>query len=159
MYSIVPYIDRNEIREGVVEFLIAKGYSKSEIQDDYIEIDSQTIWIDIVVRVEGKNKIVILCESSADNLTISSRIAEIIAKLISPPPAVVAVTNLIDSEVRFLESGRTSYSLDSIPSRDEIFSLKSPEFSFDKKKIEKMKKVLLGLYQMRLCKCGIKKDQ
>ncbi len=152
---IIPYIDKAEVKEKVKKFLLSKGYSEDEIFEDVVlELKDTLVLIDLLVKLRGKNKILILCDSPSETLTLTARLSTLLSKLLEPPARISVATNWMESEVTDLLTGRTRYSLDYIPSRQEIKEMQNP--SFDRSKDEKIRKVVSGLYSMKCRKCGIR---
>ncbi len=152
---IIPYIDKAEVKEKVKKFLLSKGYSEDEIFEDVVlDLKDTLVLIDLLVKLRGKNKILILCDSPSEILTLTARLSTLLSKLLEPPARISVATNWMESEVTDLLTGRTRYSLDYIPSRQEIKEMQNP--SFDRSKDEKIRKVVSGLYSMKCRKCGIR---
>ncbi|RLI82656.1 hypothetical protein DRP07_04790 [Archaeoglobales archaeon] len=151
---IIPYIDKAQVKERVKKFLLSRGYSENEIFEDVVlDLKDTPVLIDLLVKLEDENKILILCDSPSETLTLTARLSTLIAKLLEPPARISVATNWMESEITDLLTGRTRYSLDCIPSKQEIKEMQNP--SFDRSKDEKIKKVVSGLYSMKCRKCGL----
>jgi hypothetical protein len=152
--KVTPYVDKAEVKEKVKKFLLSKGYSENEVFEDVVlELRDTLVLIDLLVKVEDKNKILILCDSPSETLTLTSRLSTLISKILDPPARISVATNWMESEVTDLLTGRTLYALEAIPPRNEIKEMQNPYF--DRKNDEKIKKVISGLYSMKCRKCGI----
>jgi hypothetical protein len=68
--KVTPYVDKAEVKEKVKKFLLSKGYSENEVFEDVVlELRDTLVLIDLLVKVEDKNKILILCDSMESEVT------------------------------------------------------------------------------------------
>jgi|Deesub1362A_J573_1020465.scaffolds.fasta_scaffold16441_2 hypothetical protein len=165
--GIMPYITKEEVKAKVKELLRSKGYLDDDIRENVIiELDEDVIVsIDVLVKLSPEsgsdskmgevNRILILCDSPSETITLATRLAVLISKLLDPPPRMAIATNWMESEVVDLLTNRKWYSLE-IPTREEMKEMRNPVFDFSEDHKEKIKKVVSGLYSMRCTKCGIR---
>jgi hypothetical protein len=154
---VKPFIDSLEVRRRVRDFLISKkGYRADDIVENVlVEVNDIAIPIDILITIDGKNRVIVLCESPSENLSLTSRIANLIAKIMDGPPAIAVATNLDNTEIMDLSRKKTSFGLDKFPSREEAEKL---VFSPDINRKDEVKKLIESLYSLKACKCGIGKS-
>jgi len=157
---ITPYIDKKEILVRIKKFLIEKkGYHEKDITENYLLDDGKiTALIDLLISIDGMNKILILCETPDQHISLSVRIATLMSKLLKPHPRIAVVTNWRETEVIDVADEKSiGFSLERIPPREEIKGMKNPEFNFTLEREERLKKVFSGLYSLKCQKCGLKK--
>ncbi len=153
--KIIPYITKDEVKQKIRNLLKAKGYSEGEIQEDVVlEVADSAIVIDFIVK-PGTNKILILCDSPSETITITARLSVLISKVLDPPPRLAIATNWMESEITDLLNGKKWFSL-KIPSKEETTSMQNPKFEFSEENREKIEKLISGLYSMKCTKCWIK---
>ncbi len=138
-------------RQKAEEVLLKKGYSKDEIIIDHsfrvdLEEGFATAIADILVRINGKNAIVIMC-SPPTALTPYERLALACARVLNAPIAVA--TEIEKATILDTYSGKViGSSLDEIPSRSEI-KLEYKEIPEDR--IKKEKRILITYLNILHC--------
>jgi|GEM_PF-1151154 hypothetical protein len=154
---IKPYVSANEVKKKVIEYLITeKGYLREDLTEDVVvEVDSIPIVIDVLVSVGGRNRILLMCESPSENLSLTSRLSSLVSKILDDPPPIAVATNYDDAEIVEIATGRMSFGIEKIPDRDVVGNLESPKISDRDDKIEKIKGLIKGLQSIKACKCGI----
>ena len=155
---IIPYISKEEVKGKLKNLLTSKGYPGNEITEDIVfdlGEDYGIVLIDLLVKIQGFNKILILCDSPSETITLTARLAVLISKLLHPSPRIAIATNWMETEATDLLTNRKWYSLE-IPSREEMEKIENPSFEFSDEQKEKMKRVISGLYSMKCRKCGIR---
>jgi hypothetical protein len=151
MKKIIPYVSKEEVRERVKNFLYSRGYPESEIQEDIaFEVKDSSVLIDLLVL--KSNKILILCESPSETITLAARLSVLVSKLLNPAPRIAVATNWTESEVTDILNGRKWYRLE-VPPKKEVESMENPKFEFGKEEREKIERLIINLYWMRCRRC------
>jgi hypothetical protein len=153
MERIIPYVSKDEVRERIKNLLYSKGYSKNEIRENFtFEVNNSFVLIDLLVL--KSNKILILCESPSETITLAARLSVLISKLLNPPSRIAIATNWMESEVTDMLNGRKWYRLE-IPTKEEVEKMDNPRFELSEGEKEKIKGLILRLYSMKFGRCEL----
>jgi hypothetical protein len=153
MERIIPYVSKDEVRERIKNLLYSKGYSKNEIRENFtFEVNNSFVLIDLLVL--KSNKILILCESPSETITLAARLSVLISKLLNPPSRIAIATNWMESEVTDMLNGRKWYRLE-IPTKEEVEKMDNPRFELSEGEKEKIKGLILRLYSMKCGRCEL----
>lgn len=152
---------KERVRQNVEKFLVEeKGYSPNEILVDY-EFDVHIpegvakATADLLIRIDGKNAIVIMC-APPSSLIPYEMLALACARVLNAPIAIA--TDWDDTTVMDSYSGETiGKGRESIPSRK---NLKLEWKNVPEDKLEKAKRILITYLEILHCKgCRIERQQ
>ncbi len=152
---------KERVRQNVEKFLVEeKGYSPNEIIVDY-EFDVHIpegiakATADLLIRIDGKNAIVIMC-APPSTLIPYERLALACARVLNTPLAVA--TDWDDTTIMDTYSGDVlGKDIADIPARDE---LKIEHKDIPEDKLEKAKRILITYLEILHCKgCRIERQQ
>ena len=152
--DILCDMPREKIKQNVEKFLIErKGYSKEEIIvnyefDVYVKDNIVKAIADLVVRVNGKNVMVIMC-APPSTLVPYEMMALACARVLNIPLAIA--TEWRETTILDTYTGKVlGKSLDDIPERNK---LKVEYKKITEDKVEKAKRILITYLHILHCKC------
>ncbi|MDA8098487.1 MAG: type I restriction enzyme HsdR N-terminal domain-containing protein [Nitrospiraceae bacterium] len=144
----------------MVEYLLLekKGYAAGDIRKAAafeVQLGDETAWssVDFIVSIDGRIGMIIKC--AAGSLDSRQRQAVAAARVISSPPAPVAVVaDPVDANVLDVATGKmTGEGFGAIPVKDQLRTIMAEQAmtSPDPKRLEKEKRILLAFDVIKCC--------